>query len=155
MHASTKAMAASAVVLILTALHHLHGAAVYDTPWRAQVALGTIPVLVVLVLALAMYRRHPQIWLGRAATWLFIVVSLTVCVGLVGLFEGGYKHLVRNALFFGVTDPRVRERLFPTSTYEAPSDLLFEVTGVLQLIVALIAAYYTARLMRREETGTP
>lgn len=155
MHPSAKALLASASVLILTSLHHLPGAAVHDTPWRAQVAMAVIPVLVVLVFAFAMHRARPQFWLGRAARWLFIVVTLTVCVGLVGLFEGGYNHVVRNVVHFARTDPRVRERLFPTSTYEAPSHVLFEVAGVLPLVVSLIAAYDTVQLTGRASSGIP
>ena len=47
-------------------------------------------------------------------------------------------------------DARSLERLFPPPTYEMPDDLWFEVTGVLQFLLALWAAYYLFRLWREE-----
>jgi hypothetical protein len=98
---STKTLLASASVLILTVLHHFYGAAIYGTPWRQHIAVIVLPVLLVLLLAYGAQRWHPLTLLSRAGMWLFIVLTLVVPIGLIGFFEGGYNHLVKNVLFFG------------------------------------------------------
>ena len=157
MQTSTKTLLASASVLILTVLHHLYGAAVYATPWRQHVAVIVLPVLVVLILAYGVYQRRPLTVLSRASLWLLIAMTLVVSVGLIGLFEGGYNHLVKNVLFFGGATRAILDQLFPPPQYEMPNDFVFEVTGVLQFFLGLCAAYYVCRLWResrREERAT-
>lgn len=54
--------------------------------------------------------------------------------------EGLYNHVVKNALYWiGLPGPWTR--LFPPPTYEMPNDLLFEVTGILQVLPAAMAAH--------------
>lgn len=86
--------------------------------------------------------------IARAARWLFNVVTALVPVGAIGIFEGGYNHLVKNVLFFGGVPPATFEQLFPPPVYEVPGDPWFEVTGVLQFALGLGAAVYLVRLVR-------
>jgi hypothetical protein len=139
---------ASAGVLILTVFHHIYGAALYATPWRHHVAVLVLPVLLVLIFAYGIYRWHPRTRLGQASLRLFIVVMLLVPVGLIGLFEGGYNHLVKNMLYFGGVSRATLDQLFPAPSYEMPDDLWFEVTGILQFIMGFWAVYYLSRLWR-------
>jgi hypothetical protein len=148
MKTATKMLLASAGVLILTVFHHVYGAALYATPWRHHVAVLVLPVLLVLIFAYGVHQRQPQTWFGRASLWLFIVLTLLVPVGLIGLFEGGYNHLVKNMLYFGGVSRATFDQLFPAPRYEMPDDLWFEVTGVLQFFVGLWTAYYLSRLWR-------
>jgi hypothetical protein len=143
---STKTLLASASVLILTVLHHFYGAAIYGTPWRHHIAVLVLPVLLVLLLAYGAQRWRPRTWLSRAGLWLFLGLTLVVPIGLIGVFEGGYNHLVKNVLFFGGVPRATLERLFPPPAYELPNDLWFEVTGVFQFVIGLGAAYYLLRL---------
>ena len=78
-------------------------------------------------------------------------------MGLVGVFEGGYKHAIKLLLFFGGAAPETLHRLFPPPTYEMPSDVLFEVTGVLQFLAGLMAVRVSVALWRgrRESQGEP
>lgn len=39
--------------------------------------------------------------------------------------------------------------IFPPPTYEMPSDFVFELTGVAQLPLSVLAAIYTLSLLRR------
>ena len=64
------------------------------------------------------------------------------------MFEGVYNHAIKLLLFFGGAAPETMHRLFPPPTYEMPSDVLFEVTGVLQFVAGLIAARATVALWR-------
>ncbi len=148
METSTKALLASAAVLILTVVHHFYGAAIYDTPWRRHIAVIVLPVLAALIAAYGVHRWRPLTWLGRASMWFFMVLALVVPVAWIGFFEGGYNHVVKNILFFGGLPRATLERLFPPPTYVMPDDLWFEVTGVLQFFIALCAACYLFRLWR-------
>jgi hypothetical protein len=79
------------------------------------------------------------------------LVTLVIQVAGFGLFEGGYNHLAKDTLYFTGAPQTVRRRLFPPPTYEEPNNDFFEVTGVLQLIPALITAHYLYRLVRQRE----
>lgn len=140
-------------VLLLTIGHHLYGASLYGTPWRAHMAhLGTMGILVMLA-AMAAAWKWEGTRVGRGAYWVFMIVTGFFPVAWIGLFEGGYNHLVKNALYFGGLPREWMLRLFPPPTYELPNDLIFEVTGVLQFFVALITIRALVQLLgnRAEE----
>ncbi len=67
---------------------------------------------------------------------------------MIGFFEGGYNHLVKNILFFGGAHQATLHQLFPGPEYEMPNDLWFEVTGILQFFIGLWAAYYLFKTWR-------
>jgi hypothetical protein len=121
----------SGSLMILTSIHHIYGAIIYNTPWRLHVLMLSVPVTVITLLA--------NMWMPKASGikksaifWLLIVVTLVPCLILIGLFEGVYNHILKNILFFGGLSPEKLLKLFPPPTYEMPDDLIFEVTGILQ-----------------------
>ena len=67
---------------------------------------------------------------------------------MVGMFEGGYNHMIKNALYFGGIPSRAFRALFPQPPYEVPNDVFFELTGVAQFILALFSAVALARITR-------
>lgn len=151
MKTSTKTLIASAALLLLTVFHHVYGAFLYETPWRNHVALIVLPVLFGLIAAHEIHRRSPDTPLGSAALWAFLVLAFVPIV-VLGIFEGGYNHVVKDVLFFGGLRADLLDRLFPDSVYEMPDDdALFEVSGVLQLFAALYAARWLARLWRERK----
>lgn len=158
MSTSTKTLLLSVAVLVLTVAHHLYGAAIHATPWRHHVALVAVPVLLVLILAEGLHRWRPSTGLGRSSRWLFIVVVALIPVAAIGIVEGGYNHLAKNVLFFTGASRATFERLFPPPVYEAPRDAWFEGTGLLQLVLGLLAARSLRRLWREgcdeESPGT-
>jgi protein-S-isoprenylcysteine O-methyltransferase Ste14 len=149
---SARTLAASVAAIVLTVIHHLYGATLYDAPFRQHVAFGILPVLLVLALAYWVHRRHPLTSLGSVSLWVFMAVTLIVPVGMIGLLEGGYNHLVKNVLYFGGTSRTTFDRLFPPPAYEMPNDLWFEVTGILQFFVGLYAGYCLVRLWRESRS---
>lgn len=149
-----KAFMTSAGVVVLTVIHHVYGAVIYSTPWRHHIALIALPVLAALFVAYHVHTRHPRTTAGRAAMYVFTVITTLFSVGLIGFFEGGYNHLVKNVLYFGGASSSLLGRLFPAPTYEMPDDLLFEMTGILQFVVAFAAAYYTVRFWREGRRRT-
>jgi hypothetical protein len=66
---------------------------------------------------------------------------------MIGFWEGGWNHLVKNAVFFTQGGDAARV-LFPSPAYEMPSDPVFEITGVMQFVAALVAAWTLLRLVR-------
>ena len=46
-------------------------------------------------------------------------------------------------------------RLFPAPTYEMPNDVLFEITGVLQVVPAALAAWHLYRMTQRPRAAHP
>lgn len=125
-------------VLMLTSIHHAYGAIRYATPWRMHVLLVSVVTIAILFGA-----RHVA-WQQRGwatsslAFWIFVGTALIVPVVAIGLFEGGYNHCVKDALYMSGASADLMRRLFPPPAYELPNDLFFEVTGVLQVIPALM-----------------
>lgn len=141
-----KAGVSSAAVLLLTTVHHLYGAAIYNTPWRAHIALPAMSAMLFIIGALYVSHRNAATRLGQAACWLAIGVIALIPVAWIGLFEGGYNHAVKDALYFSGVSAAVMRKLFPPPLYEMPDDVFFEITGVLQLPIALLAAFHTYHL---------
>jgi hypothetical protein len=64
----------------------------------------------------------------------------------IGLVEGVYNHVVKNALFLFGAPQRWLLQLFPPPRYELPNDAWFEISGVLQVVPAAFAARAALRL---------
>jgi hypothetical protein len=71
------------------------------------------------------------------ALWLFAAAAFVFPFAMIGLFEGGYNHALKNALYFGGASPELLAALFPPPTYELPDNVLFEASGVAQLVLAV------------------
>ena len=143
-----KAMLSSSAVLVLTILHHLYGAILYSTLWRAHVVFFVGPVLLLLG-AVWLINRSSKGGIARTLSkWIFVLASATVAVGLIGLFEGGYNHALKNVFYFGGASAETLSFLFPPPTYEMPDDALFEITGVAQLFIAVWSAFHLVGLVR-------
>jgi FtsH-binding integral membrane protein len=141
-----------ALTIALTVVHHLYGAWRYATPWRHHVAIVVLPVFALLLVAFAVQRLRPGSNAGRAALVVFAAIGGLVAVGWIGLFEGGYAHLVKNALYFAGMDGATFAALFPPPTYEVPDDAIFETTGVAQLLCGLVTASCLRRYWIAERT---
>ncbi|MCY1019963.1 hypothetical protein [Pyxidicoccus sp. MSG2] len=149
--AAGRSAVASLTVLLLTSVHHAYGAFIYRTPWRLHMVGVAAVTAVVLLGALALSR-------ARWAFFLFALTTLAVPVGMVGAFEGFYNHVLKNVFYFGGASVALLERLFPPPTYELPNDFFFELTGVLQVVPAVLALVQLLRAFRRatcaRSTGT-
>ena len=137
----------SLAVLLLTSVHHAYGAYVYSTPWRYHVVPVAGATALVLLGARAELRAHPSGPRGRIARWLFGLTALAVPVLLIGAFEGLYNHVVKDVLYFAGLPAERMARLFPPPKYEMPDDALFEITGVLQVVPAALAARHLYRMV--------
>jgi hypothetical protein len=145
-----RAFGPALAILLLTSVHHAYGAYVYDTPWRLHAAIVAGLVVIALWGMTFMHRSRPAGPARTAAAVAFCVVDFIVPVAGIGLFEGGYNHVLKNLLYFGGAAPLLMSRLFPPPAYELPNDLFFEGTGCMQLVVGLFAAYRLHAYIRHE-----
>jgi hypothetical protein len=107
------------------------------------VALGSLLVL----------RRRTTGLADTVAFWVLAADTLVVQVGGFGVFEGGYNHLLKDALHLGGASPAQQRRLFPPPRYELLDDAFFEVTGVLQVVPPAITGYYLYRAVQQRLRG--
>ena len=88
----------SIALMILTTIHHIYGAAIYNTPWRLHVLTISIPVAgLTFIVYWVLVRNRSK---NRFLFWLFIAVTLLVSIGMFGVVEGIYNHGLKNILFF-------------------------------------------------------
>jgi len=140
-------------VLILTTVHHIYGAYVYDTPWRLHVGFVSVFAAAAIAASLFATRRAVNQVVRDFAFWVFVIVSLVVPVLLIGLFEGGYNHVLKDAMFFAGLPTSIFDRLFPPPMYEKPDDLFFEITGVMQLFPGALTGWWLYRLVRQRSSA--
>ena len=148
-----RAGAAALAVLATTSIHHVYGAIVYDTPWRLHIVHIAAPAAVVIVAALYLGATRQGTAAGRVAAWAGIAVILAFCVALIGVFEGGYNHVVKNVAYLAAGESGMRalfpEWLYGSGSVETPGDLVFEATGIVQFPLSVLAAVLALRLARR------
>jgi hypothetical protein len=137
-------------VLVMTTIHHVYGAAIFSTPWRLHIVYISIPVALVILGAVPLGIRRYSSFSGHGASWLFILLIAVFAVALIGVYEGGYNHLLPNIQYvLGV------ERTLRDGLYVPPDDLLFQLTGIAQFVVAVVAAWFLVCLMRQAQQSQP
>lgn len=144
-------LGAALATLGLTAAHHVYGGIIYATPLRTHGAAVAVALGLVLYVIARVYART-----GRAAAgYVLVALVLAMPVLAIGLFEGVYNHLAKNALYVAGTSRDVLVRLFPPPTYELPNDIVFEVSGIAQIVPAMFAALAAYRFVRALRGHTP
>ncbi len=144
--AEFRAGAAALFILFLTSVHHAWGAYVFATPFRLHIVFISVPFAAV-VIGLIYYAGTVEARGARIARWAAIVTIAAFPILAIGFYEGGYNHVVKNLVFFIGGAGAAREA-FASPMYEMPSDVFFEVTGVLQLPAAIFASLQLWRLVR-------
>jgi hypothetical protein len=152
---STRALLACLATMLLTSFHHAYGAIIYATPWRMHVVAVCVIAAPLAAGLLALQRRAPQgSRMERAAFWAFAGLDLLFPILAIGGFEGVYNHVLKNLLYYGGASQELFNVMFPPPTYEAPTNFLFEFTGILQVLPALLAAGYVGRAIMERRPGT-
>lgn len=142
-----RAGTAALLVLALTCVHHAYGAVVFDTPWRFHIVFMAVPAAAAIAALLYLagaYRHLPR---GRLALWAGALLILAFPAGMIGFYEGGYNHLVKNIVFFAAGEETARS-MFPTPTYEMPNDPIFEITGIAQFPLSVLTVFLTVAMLR-------
>ena len=134
-------------VLLLTSVHHAYGAFAYNTPWRLHAVFLSAFAAAAIIGSMVVTQRNADETVREIAFWVFTAVVLVVPVALIGLFEGGYNHALKDAVYFAGASSTLMNRLFPPPTYELPDDVFFEATGVMQAVLGTITAWLLYRLV--------
>jgi hypothetical protein len=141
------------LTLTLTIIHHVYGAYIYKDSFRLHVVFAALPILVVLLLSYrTMLRSHSSV-VRMISLGLFISSGALSAIG-IGLYEGGYNHLVKNILYFTGTPVEILNRLYP-SIYELPNNFLFEFSGILQFVTGVFCLVYAHRTNFRKSITVP
>jgi hypothetical protein len=135
-------------LLLLTSVHHAYGAYTYESPWRLHVVALAIAAAAVIAAAAGAHRRFETGVAGTLAFWIFCAATLAFPFAMIGFFEGGYNHVLKDALYFSGASLELMRTLFPAPAYELPNDVFFEVTGVAQLMPAVLGVRHLYQLVR-------
>jgi len=151
--ASRPAAFAAFAQLALTSVHHAYGALIYASPWRLEVVVMSIAAAALIAGLWLLARRRPGSFSGRLAFVGNMVVIVAFPILAIGLFEGGYNHVVKNIVHLA-GNPTLYAQMFPASMYEAPGDWLFELTGIAQFPMALLALWLVAIAVAGRSPGS-
>ncbi len=127
----------SNILMILTSVHHVYGSIIYNTPWRAHVLFLSVPVIIITVI-LDRFIQRTENGSRKYLFWIYWIIILLASVLLIGLFEGLYNHVLKNIFFFSGLQEERLGKIFPPGMYEMPNDIFFEVTGMMQGIIAVL-----------------
>jgi hypothetical protein len=145
--AASRATAAALAVLALTSIHHAYGAYAFETLWRLHVLAIAVPTALAIHLALRASMRTEDQVAKRLMKAFWALAILVVPVGVIGLYEGGYNHVVKNIVYFFGGEEQA-EALFPHPPYEMPRDFIFEFTGIAQFPLSIATAILVLRFIR-------
>lgn len=145
--------ATAAGTLILFGAHHAYGAVRYHTPWRMHGALLALGLLAPFTVASWVHRRRAGTASGAIAGWALFGLAVAIPVLTAGAFEGLYNHVLKDVLFYAGAPRELLLQLFPPPKYELPNDALFEVSGVLQVVPAVMTAAAAVRFALASRAG--
>ena len=136
----------SVALMSLTSIHHIYGAMIYSTPWRLHVLLLSIPVIALSLLLKSVLLKEESKYKGPLKS-VFLFITLVPSIGMIGIFEGLYNHVLKNIFFFMGASQETLQSMFPAPTYEMPNDLIFEITGVAQGLMVVPMIILLTRLL--------
>ena len=132
-------------VIAITTFHHVWGAYLYDTPWRLHIVFIGVPIAALFVVLLVFAAPRHGTRVARLTVWLAVILIVGFCTLMLGLYEGGYNHVLKNVVYF--TQGPVRW-MFPDGITGIPDDIVFEVSGMAHLPAGLVAAWACWLLLR-------
>lgn len=132
--------ASCAAQVVVTTVHHVRGAAIFDTPGRYHSILVALILLAVSTVTYILARATTGTR-QNVAWWMFWTTTLLGFAVVFGVVEGFITHVVTPILRQG----------YPS---DEPFDFLFEVTGILQIAPAVITAILLVRLVRARRSRT-
>ena len=122
---------------ITTTVHHLHAGLILDSDGESLHLVAMEMILIpATVVSMILYLRNGN----RTALWFYLLLAASGFIFL-GLYEGGWNHTARLIAYLRVDSPETNiETLLPAGNLHL---WFYEITGVLTLIVTLLATYYT------------
>lgn len=137
---------------LISSGHHWYGAVIYDTPWRVGVSYWILFIVLIIYSLLYIHWKISEKIVGKIALWGFFFGAVIFQAGFI-LFECVYSHVLKNILYFGGASQSLLNKMYPAPAYHLPDNLLFELTGLLQLVgfIAVWFAYLVFRDARRDQ----
>lgn len=142
-----KAGLGAILVMAMTSLHHIYGAIVYDTPYRLHIVFIAVPFAAVIVALLSFSASRRGAAASRIAAWIAGVSILVFAVAMIGVFEGGYNHTIKDFVYFVLGEDVARGLCGAQSTCQMPDSFLFEASGIAQFVLAIPAAVWAWQLL--------
>jgi hypothetical protein len=130
-------------IYILTTVHHVYGGLVDGIEGRLHVPIFMALPLLITLGSLYFYRRTDS-WM---ALTIYSMTAILIFVLLSGIIHGAYAHTYKDILFLLNESPSLYYSLNPQEHYP-PDNLLFEMTGILEMVVAYFVARSTFHLIR-------
>src|SRR3569833_2277033 len=134
LRAAKGATLGSVAVFVVTTIHHVYGAYIYNTPWRVHAAIVGGLATALIAASARLLRQPSSGGFGASASAVFIAITFLVPFLGFGVFEGVYNHVLKVGLYFASVSPTLMTTLFPPPTNEMPNNAFFEITGMLQFI---------------------
>jgi len=131
---------------LISSIHHWYGAIVYDTPWRAGVSYWIMGSVFIVYSLLYIYWKNTDNIFGRVAMRAFLFFAVIFQTGFI-IFECVYSHVLKNIFYFGGVPQSILDKLYPAPAYHLPDNVLFELTGLLQL-VGFVAVWFAYRVFK-------
>ena len=121
-------------------IHHLHATlALGHANAMHPVLLGSI--LMPLSIAAVVYFLYSE---AIVSLWLFLSISM-LAIALPGFYHGGWVHFTKLLAYLRVDSASTTIRsLFPS---DYPHLWLYEISGSLEFVLAVIASYFAYKLM--------
>lgn len=138
------------LTMAMTSLHHVYGAIVYETPYRLHIVFVEVPFALVAVLLLWIAYERRGTSLGRTIAWIVGSAILIFPVAMIGVYEGGFNHTLRDFVYFVLGEDLARGLCGAAASCQSPDSFIFEATGIAQFFVAIPAAVWAFQLLRLE-----
>ncbi|HET9138774.1 hypothetical protein [Actinophytocola sp.] len=140
----TSAALAIVVAYLLTSVHHIYGGLTTTATNRLLVPAILAPTVIIALGSLHVLRRSGR----RIALGIFAIVAIVVWVILLGGLHGAYAHLYKDVVYL-LDAPAHRYVALNPNEHYPPDDILFEITGLLDVVTATWIAVATARLVAK------
>lgn len=125
----------------VTTVHHVYGGITDGSANRLSAPFVVLVPVGVAVVALVRFRRTGS----RAAAWVYTGVACVLMLGL-GLVHSAYSHIYKDVLYL-LGGPSSAYVLINPEEHYPPDDVFFEVTGILELGVAVWVLVAALRLL--------
>ena len=138
----------SNALMVVTSVHHVYGAVIYNTPWRLHILMVSIPVII-FTLVTSYFLTKREFPGKNLLLWFYWSIILIFSIIFIGGFEGVYNHALKNVFFFLGASDTILDKMFPPSMYVMPNNFLFELTGVMQAVIFVPLLLQMARLSKK------
>ncbi len=130
-------------------IHHAYEAGLARSNGPIAIVCVCTAVLIATLVLLEAYKRT-----GHLGTYVLFSVTLLWWVGALGLIEGFYGHVLKDILYFLFhVAPTALPRAPLGLTYDVPTNVFGELTGILPFLSALLVVVGWVRLEIQRRAG--